>query len=103
MFQGKFADVVGFVYKDDRSKAGEFWITRLTSQCCRVHAWPVGMLVQSSQAGELEAGTWVHVTGRLVLAEFIGESIPAISADTTEIVPEPQQPMLFEDRMHLHD
>lgn len=59
--------------------------------------------MQWPQTSDLEPGAWVRVVGRLVLAEFIGESIPAIAAESISSVPEPARALLLDERVKLHD
>jgi uncharacterized repeat protein (TIGR03943 family) len=94
-FSGQQADVIGFVYKDPRSKANEFWVSRFTVSCCVADASAVGLLVQTEQTPNLKADSWVRVTGKFNTGEFAGEKIPVIVADKIEPTEQPNQPYLY--------
>jgi uncharacterized repeat protein (TIGR03943 family) len=94
-FKGKEADVVGFVYKDPRSKANEFWVSRFAVSCCVADASALGLLVQTDQAASLTSDSWVRVTGKFDAGEFAGEHIPIIVAEKIEPTEQPSQPYLY--------
>jgi uncharacterized repeat protein (TIGR03943 family) len=94
-FNGQQADVVGFVYRDPRSKENEFWVSRFAISCCVADATALGLLVQTSQASTLKADSWVRVTGKLQLGEFAGEKMPMVVAEKIEPAEQPNQPYLY--------
>jgi putative membrane protein len=94
-FTGQAVDVTGFVYRDPRNGANEFWVSRFTISCCVADASAIGLLVQTDQAGELKNDKWVRVTGKLGVGEFAGEKIPVIVPDKVEPVGQPENPYLY--------
>ena len=94
-FNGQQTDVIGFVYKDPRSKENEFWVSRFAISCCVADATALGLLVQTPDAKTLKADNWVRVTGKLQLGEFAGEKMPMIVAEKIEPAPQPNQPYLY--------
>ena len=94
-FNNQSADVIGFVYKDPRTKENQFWVSRFTVSCCVADAAAIGLLVQSDKVAALKADSWVRVTGKLQLGEFNGEKMPTLIADKIESTPQPNQPYLY--------
>ena len=94
-FNGQPTDVIGFVYKDPRSKDNEFWVSRFAISCCVADATALGLLVQTPDAKTLKADSWVRVTGKLQLGEFAGEKMPMIVSEKIEPAPQPNQPYLY--------
>ena len=94
-FNGKEADVVGFVYRDPRSGENQFWVSRFTVSCCVADASAIGLLVQTDQANALAADSWVRVTGKFTVGEFAGEKLPVIAAEKIEPTDQPNQPYLY--------
>ncbi len=94
-FSGKPADVIGFVYRDPRNRANEFWVSRFVVSCCVADAAAIGLLVQSDRAAELPLDTWVRVRGRFGVTEFAGERIPLIIAEDVQVSDAPAEPYLY--------
>jgi uncharacterized repeat protein (TIGR03943 family) len=94
-FTGQTADVIGFVYKDPRSKPNEFWVSRFAVSCCVADATALGLLVRTEQAASLKPDSWVHVVGKFKPGEFAGEKIPVITAEKVEPTEQPKQPYLY--------
>jgi uncharacterized repeat protein (TIGR03943 family) len=94
-FAGKEADVIGFVYRDPRNGANEFWVSRFAVSCCVADASALGLLVKSDQAAQLQADSWVRVTGKFAVGEFAGEQLPVLIPDKIEPTEQPSQPYLY--------
>ncbi len=94
-FAGQPVDVVGFVYRDPRNAANQFWVSRFAISCCAADAAAVGLLVQSEQAAGLKTDAWVRVTGALSVGEFAGEKLPVITAEAIEPTDQPEHPYLY--------
>ena len=94
-FKGRAVDVTGFVYRDPRNGADQFWVSRFTISCCVADATAIGLLVQNAQGGSLKNDSWVHVTGKLDVGEFAGEKIPVILPDKITPIDQPQNPYLY--------
>lgn len=95
VFEGKEADVIGFVYKDPRAKPDEFWVSRFAVSCCVADATALGLLVQTAEADALETDSWVRVVGKFKVGDFAGERIPVIVAERVEPTAQPAQPYLY--------
>ncbi|KAA3642956.1 MAG: TIGR03943 family protein [Chloroflexi bacterium] len=94
-FIGEPADVVGFVYHDDRVDDDQFMVGRFALSCCVADAFAIGVAIDSPDAGEWKDNQWVHVRGTIELATFDGEIVPQIVAESIKEVPVPPQPYLF--------
>lgn len=94
-YVGEQADVVGFVYQDERLPAGQFLVGRFAVSCCVADAFAVGVIVQSSDAAQWAANQWVHVAGTVAVGSLEGVAIPLIEATSIKAVPIPPQPYLF--------
>jgi len=92
---GKEADVIGFVYRDPRSKSNEFWVSRFAISCCVADASAIGLLVQTDEAASLKNDSWVHVKGKFAMGEFAGEKVPIIIGEKVEPTQQPTQPYLY--------
>lgn len=94
-FKGQAVDVIGFVYRDPRNGANQFWVSRFAISCCVADATAIGMLVQSEQAASLKNDSWVRVTGKLDVGEFAGEKVPVIRPDKVTPTDQPDNPYLY--------
>jgi uncharacterized repeat protein (TIGR03943 family) len=94
-YAGQAVDVIGFVYKDPRDTADEFWVSRFAITCCVADASAVGLLVKTSEAGVLKNDSWVHVTGKFSVGEFAGQQMPVITPDKVTPTSQPDNPYLY--------
>ena len=94
-FNGGSVDVSGFVYREPGMAEDEFMVARFTMSCCVADAYPIGMPVRSSLAGDFATGAWVRVGGELRAERFQGEFAPMIQAETIAAIEEPAQPYLY--------
>jgi uncharacterized repeat protein (TIGR03943 family) len=94
-FNGQTVDVIGFVYRDERVSARQFWVSRFAVSCCVADANALGLLVQSDKASGLKTDSWVRVTGKFSAGQFAGESLPVIDAIDIQPIAEPAQPYLY--------
>lgn len=92
-FDGRAADVIGFVHREDGSDDAGFWLTRYVVGCCVADAAPVGLRVDWPDGASLAADSWVRVQG--VLAEEVGAQAPVMKAREVVVVPPPNQPYLY--------
>jgi uncharacterized repeat protein (TIGR03943 family) len=92
---GQSVDLVGFVYKDPRDAADQFWVSRFAITCCVADASAVGLLVKTDQAGALKVDSWVHVTGKFNVGDFAGQQMPIIIPDKIEPTSQPDSPYLY--------
>ena len=72
-------------------------LSRFTMSCCVADAFPYRHAGQRGPdaAGDFETGIWVRVSGELTAAEFAGDYMPVLFADTIAEVDVPQQPYLY--------
>ncbi|MCY3781018.1 MAG: TIGR03943 family protein [Chloroflexi bacterium] len=94
-FNGIAADVIGFVYREPSFSDEQFMISRFTMSCCVADAFPIGLPVSASAAPDFETGVWARVRGELEAADFGGDFMPVLFADTIEEIDEPRQPYLY--------
>lgn len=94
-FNGREADVVGFVYREPTFPPDTFMVARFTVSCCVADASAIGLAVRSEGSDSLTADTWVRVKGTFELGEFRGDSVPILTAETVETVPQPDHPYLY--------
>ncbi|MBN1426990.1 MAG: TIGR03943 family protein [Anaerolineae bacterium] len=92
---GEQADVIGFVYRDSRFVKDQFMLARFTITCCVADAMAIGLVVQSSEADQLTADSWVRVQGTFTEGELHGEPIPVLVAEDITPVQPPEQPYLY--------
>lgn len=95
IYEGEAADVVGFVYHDQRLPEGQFLVGRFAVSCCAADAFAVGMIVQSDDASRWQPNQWVHVNGIVQVSYLDGVAMPLIEAASIKEVDIPPQPYLF--------
>lgn len=92
--KGQPADVVGFVYRDERLPEGQFLVGRYAVTHCVAEAVAVGVVVE--WPGEIPAvNTWVQVKGAVTAARLADKTIPKITAEALEPVEVPSRPYLY--------
>ncbi|HUF38570.1 MAG TPA: TIGR03943 family protein [Anaerolineales bacterium] len=94
-FNGETADVIGFVYKDERLGDGQFLVARFTVSCCVADAFAIGMAVDWPEADALDEISWVRVVGPVEVLELGDQTLPRIRAEMVQEVYQPDQPYLF--------
>lgn len=94
-FNGTAADVAGFVYREPAFADDSFMISRFTMSCCVADAFPIGLPVSAPEASEFETGVWVRARGELEAADFRGDFMPVLFAESIEAIDEPRQPYLY--------
>lgn len=94
-YTGETANVIGFVFKDERLAENQFLVSRFVITCCAADGLAIGMVVNWDQASTLTENTWVRVNGPVESYQLEGQAIPLIEADSVEVVEEPPQPYLF--------
>lgn len=94
-FSGEAADVIGFVYHDQRLPENQFLVGRFTLTCCVADAFAIGMIAEWPDAAVLKENTWVRVKGRVQVTNYEGQAFPLIQAESVKAVPEPFEPYLF--------
>ncbi|NCC67819.1 MAG: TIGR03943 family protein [Clostridia bacterium] len=95
-FQGVQIEVEGFVFRGNGSLTDdEFIPARLMMVCCAADMQPVGLLCRYDKALELETDSWVKVFGTIGEADYEGETIPCIIAQSVETVEEPDKSYIY--------
>jgi len=100
-YVGEMADISGFVYRDPRLGANQFFVGSFSVVCCLADATAVGIIVQWEDAVDIKDDEWVRVQGVVDAvrmpddSQFAGRSMPLLQAKSVEIIPEPSQPYLF--------
>lgn len=94
-FAGEQADVIGFVYRDERFGADEFFLTRFVVSCCVADAAVVGLVVRAPPGANLEADQWIRVTGAFAPGTFEGAAVPILVADSITPAEIPDHPYLY--------
>jgi putative membrane protein len=92
---GERADVIGFVYRDARFGKDQFLLARFTITCCVADAMAIGLVVQSPEAGQLIADSWVRVRGAFAEGKLDDEATPILVAEDVAPVQLPEQPYLY--------
>jgi len=96
-YQGKTADVVGFVTPSDTDPDDVFYVSRFVITCCAVDAQPVGVPVYlPGWQDEVAADDWVEVTGGFDTnrSSSSQDPIALVPADVT-VVGQPSDPYLY--------
>jgi uncharacterized repeat protein (TIGR03943 family) len=94
-FEGQPATVVGFVYRDERFAEGQFLLARFVLSCCVADAAPVGLVVQTPEAGALPADQWLEVSGRFAPGALGDEKLPVLIPEEIKAIEPPRQPYLY--------
>lgn len=96
-YQGKPADVIGFVTPDTDDPDNVFFVSRFVITCCAVDAQPVGVPVYLPDwKQKYAADKWVRVRGGFTADPSTKSTQQvALVPATVSIVPKPSQPYLF--------
>jgi putative membrane protein len=94
-FNGKQADVVGFVYREATFPDDQFMAARFTISCCVADAGAIGVPVQWDAAQDFPADTWVRVQGTWEVGEFRGDTVPILHPTIVEKIDQPEHPYLY--------
>ncbi|MDZ7728757.1 MAG: TIGR03943 family protein [Dehalococcoidia bacterium] len=89
---GEQVDVIGFVYHGESDAADEFQVARFVVACCVADARGYTLPVRWPGASELEADTWIQVTGRIGTT---ADGAPIVLADTVESIEAPANPYIY--------
>ncbi len=94
-FNGKQANVIGFVYREGTYPENQFMVARFTVSCCVADASAIGLPVISDKASDFPADTWVQISGTLKVGKFKGDNWPILQAATIEKISQPEHPYLY--------
>ncbi len=94
-FNGKQADVIGFVYREAAFPDDQFMAARFTISCCVADAGAIGVPVQWDAAADYPADTWLRVQGTWEVGEFRGDTVPILHPTNIEKIDQPEHPYLY--------
>lgn len=96
-YEGKTADVVGFVTPSDTDPDDVFYVSRFVITCCAVDAQPVGVPVYlPGWQDQVAADDWVEVTGGFDTNRSSSSQDPvALVPDDVTTVGQPSDPYLY--------
>jgi len=94
-FNGKEANVVGFVYREATFPDDQFMVARFTVSCCVADASAIGLPVDAANAASFPTDTWVSIKGTLKMDTFRGDDWPVLQATTIEQIEQPEHPYLY--------
>ena len=96
-YEGKTADVVGFVTPSDTDPDDVFYVSRFVITCCAVDAQPVGVPVYlPGWQDQVAADDWVEVTGGFDTNRSSSSQDPvALVPDEVTTVGQPSDPYLY--------
>ena len=84
-FDGRAADVTGFVYRDPSLEdPARFLVARFVMSCCVADAQAIGLPVEWPGAAGLRADEWVRGRGAFALRDVDGEPVPVLVAHAGE-------------------
>ncbi|MCC6615485.1 MAG: TIGR03943 family protein [Anaerolineae bacterium] len=92
---GEPASLIGFVYREASFAEDQFMIARYSISCCVADASALGIPVMWADTAALDQGQWVHVQGSFQVADFRGDELPVLQAETIELVDQPEHPYLY--------
>lgn len=94
-FNGKEANVVGFVYREAIFPDNQFMVARFTVSCCVADASAIGLPVDAANAADFPTDTWVSISGTLKMDTFRGDDWPVLQATRIEQIEQPEHPYLY--------
>ncbi|MBL8161518.1 MAG: TIGR03943 family protein [Anaerolineae bacterium] len=94
-FNGRQADVVGFVYREATFPDEKLMVARFTVSCCVADAAAIGLPIVWPEASSIPQDTWIRVQGTFQVGEFRGDTVPLLIAESIEEVPQPEHPYLY--------
>ena len=92
---GQQANVIGFVYHDERLNQQQFMVSRFAITCCVADAFAIGMVVNWDDSPQLTDNTWVDVKGTIDQTDMDGNKAPMIHAQSVTPVAAPEQPYVY--------
>ncbi len=94
-FNGKEAQVIGFVYREASFDSQHFMVARFTISCCVADSSAIGLPVFYADANNFPQDTWVRVHGTFQVGEFREDTVPVLMADNIEIITQPEHPYVY--------
>lgn len=97
-YEGKTANIVGFVSRPKAAPQDAFYLTRFMLMCCAIDAQTVGFWVRHD-AGlgtvELANDTWIRVRGTFTVGEWNGKKALFIVPEEIEATEQPEDPYVY--------
>lgn len=94
-FNGRAANIVGFLYREPSFPENQFMLARFTVACCVADASAIGVPVVWDGAAEIESSTWLRVQGVFELGAFREAEVPILQASAVTVVEQPEHPYLY--------
>jgi uncharacterized repeat protein (TIGR03943 family) len=94
-FNGKQADLIGFVYREAAFPDNQFMLARFTISCCVADASAIGVPVEWDAAQDYPADTWVRIQGTWEVGTFRGDTVPILHPVSIDKVDQPDHPYLY--------
>lgn len=101
LYEGKKAEIQGFVYRRSDFKPHQFVVARSYMWCCAFDAAPIGPLCEWDRASELADGDWIKVEGVITKEHFEDSyykesgDIPVIKIEKVERIPKLESPYVY--------
>lgn len=94
-FNGKQADLIGFVYREAAFPDNQFMLARFTISCCVADAAAIGVPVEWDAGKDYPADTWVRIQGTWEVGTFRGDTVPILHPVSIDKVDQPEHPYLY--------
>jgi TIGR03943 family protein len=94
-FVGKTVEIRGFVYREEGMGTDRFAVGRFAMNCCSADSMPYGLLTEWPEAYRLHPDQWVRVSGKLTTADFNGDEVLLLQAETVEEIEAPESPYVY--------
>lgn len=94
-FNGRAANIVGFLYREPSFPQNQFMLARFTVACCVADASAIGVPVVWDGAADIESSTWLHVQGIFEVGSFREAEVPILQASAVTVVEQPEHPYLY--------
>ncbi|WP_240473314.1 TIGR03943 family putative permease subunit [Salsuginibacillus kocurii] len=94
-FEGKEAEIKGFVYREEGFTEDQLVVARFSMTCCIADASVQGLLIESEEAEQFEVDDWVQATGVIEETEYNGHDMPVLKVTNLEPAEEPDVPYVY--------
>ncbi len=94
-FNDEEAQLIGFIFRDERFAEDEFSLARFVVGCCVADASYAGLVVRWPDATLLESDQWVDVRGTFQVGQFGENTMPILIAESVTPTTMPNQPYLY--------
>ncbi|MEO1592380.1 MAG: TIGR03943 family protein [Cyanobacteria bacterium J06632_22] len=91
IFPGEPVNVTGFVHRPFPGAPQQFVLARRVIRCCLADTVPLGLAIQTENADEFEADTWLRVTGTFGTVEVRKRPTLVVMPESIETIPEPKK------------